>query len=97
MPNPNTRNDAQPANVLAVALMTSHTLTHHQIVIAHGKGVCTWSNGDTYEGEFRFDVKWGWGRFKEEGGVYEGKVKDDEKVMFDVCRVCMYMCDFCDV
>ncbi len=52
--------------------------------MAHGRGACTWTNGDVYEGDFLLDVMWGWGRLKRKEGVYEGQIKDSEKVTCDV-------------
>jgi hypothetical protein len=58
--------------------------TRHQLVVAHGRGACTWTNGDVYEGDFLLDVLWGWGRLKRKEGMYEGQIKDSEKVACDV-------------
>ena len=57
-------------------------LTCLKIILRHGKGVCEWPNGDKYEGDFRFDVMWGWGRFKwaATADVYEGQFKGAERV-----------------
>ena len=42
------------------------------------------SQGFKYEGEFRFDVPWGWGRMTEGGEVYEGEIRNGLKVSCDV-------------
>ncbi len=52
--------------------------------MAHGRGACTWTNGDFYEGDFLLDGLWGWGRLKRKEGVYEGQIKNSEKVTCDV-------------
>jgi hypothetical protein len=46
--------------------------------IEDGVGIYTWSNGDTYEGEYRYGMRSGHGRMVfANGHVYEGEFKDD--------------------
>mmetsp|Transcript_14893 Transcript_14893/g.24406 ORF Transcript_14893/g.24406 Transcript_14893/m.24406 type:complete len:81 (-) Transcript_14893:6-248(-) len=45
----------------------------------HGRGKWTYSNGNTYEGEWENGLKSGMGTFKwNDGGLYEGEWKDDK-------------------
>lgn len=44
--------------------------------VRHGQGVCKWSNGDTYTGQFEKDLPHGRGVFQaKDGGKYEGDFK----------------------
>lgn len=42
--------------------------------LKHGLGAYAWSNGNTYNGEFKQDMPWGRGTFTLKGGhlLYEG-------------------------
>lgn len=57
-------------------------ITRFQLILRHGKGVCEWPNGDKYEGDFRFDVMWGWGRMRQSSSsdVFEGEFKGHVRV-----------------
>ena len=63
-----------------------HTLLKVAILIRyickrkkHGKGIFTYENGDTYEGEFRFGNMEGQGIYKfANGNEYHGEWKDDK-------------------
>ena len=44
------------------------------------KGIFTWPNGDTYEGEYKDDIRNGFGIYKyKDGNRYEGEWKNDQK------------------
>jgi len=60
---------------------TSHVTRHTLHLKPHTSHLTPHAHqGITYEGEFRFDVTWGWGRIREGGGVYEGEIRDGVKV-----------------
>ena len=45
----------------------------------HGKGVCRYSSGDVYEGDFKNGVRDGIGTYRhKDGAVYTGEYKDDK-------------------
>ena len=45
---------------------------------AEGHGVCMYVNGDKYEGEWKQDLRWGWGKQTyTDGDLYEGEWKNN--------------------
>jgi hypothetical protein len=68
----------RPQKVLGIDVHIPEVLPEQQIL--HGRGVCTWDNGDQYEGEFKNGDKDGQGIYTwppRDGRRYEGEWRRD--------------------